>query len=75
MLRFVVVVMVVAEEVCKSWICLEVVWCVTVFISEVAQGRRIEGSSVESKGPRKELLSPLFFPPGSGKGTPENGEG
>ena len=58
LLRFVVVAMVVAEEVCKSWICLEV--CV---VCDILKLRRDEGSKAVcgAKGPRKELLSPLFF--------------
>ena len=48
------------EEVCKIPKC---------------QGRRIRRQFCRASGPRKDVISLAFLPPGSGKGTPENGDG
>ena len=66
LLRVVVVAMVVAEDVCKSWICLEVVCCETC---GSCAGSTDRTPLCGAKGPRKELLSPRFFPPRSGEGA------
>ena len=39
------------------------------------QGRRIRRQSSRANSPRKYLFSLAFLPPGSGKGTPESGDG
>ena len=39
------------------------------------QGRRIRRQFCRANGPRKDLLSLAFLPPGSGRGTPESGDG
>ena len=39
------------------------------------QGRRIRRQFCRANGPRKDMISLAFLPPGSGKGTPESGDG
>ena len=40
-----------------------------------SRGRRIGRQFCRANGPRKDLLSLAFLPPGSSMGTPENGDG
>ena len=52
------------EEVCKIWIgCSEI------------SGAKDSKAVLSCDGPRKDLLSLAFLPPGSGKGMPESGDG
>ena len=47
------------EEVCKIWI----------WLFRNVRGEGFEGGFCRANGPRKDLLSLAFLPPGSGKGT------
>ena len=53
------------EEVCKIWI----------WLFRNVRGEGFEGSSVARMSRGKILPSLAFLPPGSGKGTPESGDG
>ena len=55
--------------------CVEEVCKILDLVVPKCQGRRIQRQFCSANGPRKDLLSLAFLPPGSGKGTPENDDG
>ena len=55
--------------------CVEEVCMILIWLFRNVRGEGFEGSSVVRMARKRDLLSLAFLPPGSGTGTPENGDG